>query len=186
MAQQQQRCESAAALAASSGGRRPTASRMKSTVSRRHASSVPTLVPHPASPRNPQLSPLQVRCFVSVSHRYAFKHYFTLFHVFAFYTTFHCSSRSGSSRFFCQVLLLAFFFTLHARTLETDDDALESKITCQTFFRVTELMRSPPVRWSSRSCRSLPPTPTPSYHHPLHPPLPAMGMVAERKKRFEL
>ncbi|XP_026827895.1 protein outspread isoform X2 [Ooceraea biroi] len=49
-----------------------------------------------------------------------------------------------------------------------------------------ELMRSPPVRWSSRSCRSLPPTPTPSYHHPLHPPLPAMGMVAERKKRFEL
>ncbi|EZA59782.1 Protein outspread [Ooceraea biroi] len=51
---------------------------------------------------------------------------------------------------------------------------------------VAELMRSPPVRWSSRSCRSLPPTPTPSYHHPLHPPLPAMGMVAERKKRFEL
>ncbi|XP_076627210.1 myosin phosphatase Rho interacting protein outspread isoform X2 [Colletes latitarsis] len=49
-----------------------------------------------------------------------------------------------------------------------------------------ELMRSPAVRWSSRSCRSLPPTPTPSYHHPLHPPLPAVGMVAERKKRFEL
>jgi len=47
-------------------------------------------------------------------------------------------------------------------------------------------MRSPAVRWSSRSCRSLPPTPTPSYHHPLHPPLPAVGMVAERKKRFEL
>ncbi|XP_076674012.1 myosin phosphatase Rho interacting protein outspread isoform X2 [Andrena cerasifolii] len=51
---------------------------------------------------------------------------------------------------------------------------------------VAELMRSPAVRWSSRSCRSLPPTPTPSYHHPLHPPLPAVGMVAERKKRFEL
>ncbi|XP_029033896.2 protein outspread isoform X2 [Osmia bicornis bicornis] len=49
-----------------------------------------------------------------------------------------------------------------------------------------ELMRSPAVRWSSRSCRSLPPTPTPNYHHPLHPPLPAVGMVAERKKRFEL
>ncbi|XP_076382798.1 myosin phosphatase Rho interacting protein outspread isoform X3 [Megalopta genalis] len=49
-----------------------------------------------------------------------------------------------------------------------------------------ELIRSPTVRWSSRSCRSLPPTPTPSYHHPLHPPLPAVGMVAERKKRFEL
>ncbi|XP_076233527.1 myosin phosphatase Rho interacting protein outspread isoform X1 [Calliopsis andreniformis] len=49
-----------------------------------------------------------------------------------------------------------------------------------------ELMRSPAVRWSSRSCHSLPPTPTPSYHHPLHPPLPAVGMVAERKKRFEL
>ncbi|XP_050473401.1 myosin phosphatase Rho interacting protein outspread isoform X2 [Bombus vancouverensis nearcticus] len=49
-----------------------------------------------------------------------------------------------------------------------------------------ELMRSPAVRWSSRSCRSLPPTPTPSYHHTLHPPLPAVGMVAERKKRFEL
>ncbi|XP_053988582.1 protein outspread isoform X2 [Hylaeus volcanicus] len=49
-----------------------------------------------------------------------------------------------------------------------------------------ELMRSPAVRWSSRSCRSLPPTPSPSYHHPLHPPLPAVGMVAERKKRFEL
>ncbi|KAL0120206.1 hypothetical protein PUN28_008096 [Cardiocondyla obscurior] len=49
-----------------------------------------------------------------------------------------------------------------------------------------ELMRSPAVRWSSRSCRSLPPTPTPSYHHALHPPLPAVGMVAERKKRFEL
>ncbi|XP_061928467.1 protein outspread isoform X5 [Apis cerana] len=49
-----------------------------------------------------------------------------------------------------------------------------------------QLMRSPAVRWSSRSCRSLPPTPTPSYHHPLHPPLPAVGMVAERKKRFEL
>ncbi|XP_020282640.1 protein outspread isoform X2 [Pseudomyrmex gracilis] len=49
-----------------------------------------------------------------------------------------------------------------------------------------ELMRSPTVRWSSRSCRSLPPTPTPSYHHPLHPPLPVVGMVAERKKRFEL
>ncbi|KOX68453.1 Protein outspread [Melipona quadrifasciata] len=51
---------------------------------------------------------------------------------------------------------------------------------------VAELMRSPAVRWSSRSCRSLPPTPTPNYHHPLHPPLPAVGMVAERKKRFEL
>ncbi|EFN72300.1 Protein outspread [Camponotus floridanus] len=51
---------------------------------------------------------------------------------------------------------------------------------------VAELMRSPAMRWSSRSCRSLPPTPTPSYHHPLHPPLPAVGMVAERKKRFEL
>ncbi|XP_011881785.1 PREDICTED: uncharacterized protein LOC105569716 isoform X2 [Vollenhovia emeryi] len=51
---------------------------------------------------------------------------------------------------------------------------------------VAELMRSPALRWSSRSCRSLPPTPTPSYHHPLHPPLPAVGMVAERKKRFEL
>ncbi|XP_076755753.1 myosin phosphatase Rho interacting protein outspread isoform X2 [Xylocopa sonorina] len=49
-----------------------------------------------------------------------------------------------------------------------------------------ELMRSPAMRWSSRSCRSLPPTPTPNYHHPLHPPLPAVGMVAERKKRFEL
>ncbi|KAF3428827.1 hypothetical protein E2986_13304 [Frieseomelitta varia] len=36
-----------------------------------------------------------------------------------------------------------------------------------------QLMRSPAVRWSSRSCRSLPPTPTPNYHHPLHPPLPA-------------
>lgn len=54
------------------------------------------------------------------------------------------------------------------------------------YLYVTELMRSPTVRWSSRSCRSLPPTPTPSYHHPLHPPLPAVGMVAERKKRFEL
>ncbi|KAI4497164.1 hypothetical protein M0802_007648 [Mischocyttarus mexicanus] len=52
---------------------------------------------------------------------------------------------------------------------------------------VAELMRrSPLLRWSSRNCRSLPPTPLPSYHQPLHPPLPAVGMVAERKKRFEL
>ncbi|XP_015172858.1 PREDICTED: protein outspread isoform X3 [Polistes dominula] len=52
---------------------------------------------------------------------------------------------------------------------------------------VAELMRrSPLLRWSSRNCRSLPPTPLPNYHQPLHPPLPAVGMVAERKKRFEL
>ncbi|XP_046820645.1 protein outspread isoform X3 [Vespa crabro] len=51
---------------------------------------------------------------------------------------------------------------------------------------VAELMRSPLLRWSSRNCRSLPPTPLPSYHQPLHPPLPAVGMVAERKKRFEV
>lgn len=50
----------------------------------------------------------------------------------------------------------------------------------------SELMRSPLLRWSSRNCRSLPPTPLPSYHQPLHPPLPAVGMVAERKKRFEV
>ncbi|XP_025163841.1 protein outspread isoform X2 [Harpegnathos saltator] len=66
----QQRCESAALVA---GGRR--ASRMRSSSSttpitnssnnsssnssRRHIPSVPTLVTHPASPRNPQLSPLQ-------------------------------------------------------------------------------------------------------------------------------
>ncbi|XP_018345806.1 PREDICTED: protein outspread isoform X2 [Trachymyrmex septentrionalis] len=51
---QQQRCESALVT---SGGRRP--SRMKNSSSRRHTPSVPTLVAHPASPRNPQLSPLQ-------------------------------------------------------------------------------------------------------------------------------
>ncbi|XP_014489456.1 PREDICTED: protein outspread isoform X3 [Dinoponera quadriceps] len=67
--QQLKRCESAALAA---GGRRTN--RMKSShississnnnssssnSSRRHTPSVPTLVTHPASPRNPQLSPLQ-------------------------------------------------------------------------------------------------------------------------------
>ncbi|XP_076227933.1 myosin phosphatase Rho interacting protein outspread isoform X3 [Nomia melanderi] len=67
------------------------------------------------------------------------------------------------------------------------DDPRTSRLTPEPpALSVAELMRSPAVRWSSRSCRSLPPTPTPSYHHPLHPPLPAVGMVAERKKRFEL
>ncbi|XP_016911244.2 protein outspread isoform X3 [Apis cerana] len=67
------------------------------------------------------------------------------------------------------------------------DNPPESRLTPEPpALSVAELMRSPAVRWSSRSCRSLPPTPTPSYHHPLHPPLPAVGMVAERKKRFEL
>ncbi|KAL6255893.1 hypothetical protein P5V15_013134 [Pogonomyrmex californicus] len=72
-------------------------------------------------------------------------------------------------------------YTLRANARHT------SRLTPEpTALSVAELMRSPTVRWSSRSCRSLPPTPTPSYHHPLHPPLPAVGMVAERKKRFEL
>ncbi|XP_076183646.1 myosin phosphatase Rho interacting protein outspread isoform X2 [Ptiloglossa arizonensis] len=67
------------------------------------------------------------------------------------------------------------------------DNPRTSRLTAEPpALSVAELMRSPAVRWSSRSCRSLPPTPTPSYHHPLHPPLPAVGMVAERKKRFEL
>ncbi|CAK9821946.1 Protein outspread [Anthophora retusa] len=72
-------------------------------------------------------------------------------------------------------------YSLHA------DNPRASRLTPEPpALSVAELMRSPAVRWSSRSCRSLPPTPTPSYHHPLHPPLPAVGMVAERKKRFEL
>ncbi|XP_046620410.1 protein outspread isoform X1 [Neodiprion virginianus] len=72
-------------------------------------------------------------------------------------------------------------FTLRSNTRHP------SRLTPEpTALSVAELTRSPSVRWSGRSCRSLPPTPTPTYHHPLHPPLPAVGMVAERKKRFEL
>ncbi|XP_076674016.1 myosin phosphatase Rho interacting protein outspread isoform X6 [Andrena cerasifolii] len=50
----QQRCESAALVP---GGR--TASKVKSSNIRRHTASVPTILTRPASPRNPQLSPLQ-------------------------------------------------------------------------------------------------------------------------------
>ncbi|XP_012265785.2 protein outspread isoform X2 [Athalia rosae] len=50
----QQRCELAAGTP---GGRR--ASKVKNSNTRRHTPSVQTLVTHPTSPRNPQLSPLQ-------------------------------------------------------------------------------------------------------------------------------
>ncbi|XP_063972956.1 protein outspread isoform X2 [Diachasmimorpha longicaudata] len=49
-----------------------------------------------------------------------------------------------------------------------------------------ELMRSPSVRWSGRICRSLPPTPILGYQNSLYPSLTSVGMVAERKKRFEV
>lgn len=80
---QQQRCESAVAP-----GRR--ANRMKSNSStRRHTPSVPTLVTHPASPRNPQLSPLQVRFALFVAllswSLYRFVHAIR-FHVYCIFT----------------------------------------------------------------------------------------------------
>ncbi|XP_066599345.1 protein outspread isoform X3 [Prorops nasuta] len=51
---------------------------------------------------------------------------------------------------------------------------------------VAELTRSPAVRWTSKTCRSVPSATIPNYRHTLHPQLPAVGMVAERKKRFEI
>lgn len=52
----QQRCESTAPAVA---GRAATKSKNSNT--RRHTASMPTILARPASPRNPQLSPLQVR-----------------------------------------------------------------------------------------------------------------------------
>ena len=52
----QQRCESTAPAMA---GRAATKSKNSNT--RRHTASMPTILARPVSPRNPQLSPLQVR-----------------------------------------------------------------------------------------------------------------------------
>ncbi|XP_043274219.1 protein outspread isoform X2 [Venturia canescens] len=73
-----------------------------------------------------------------------------------------------------------------AHTIDTNPRNTSGLTPEPSALSVAELMRSPSVRWSGRGCRSLPSTPTPGYHNSLYPPLPAVGMVAERKKRFEL
>ena len=99
---------------------------------------------------------------------------------------------------FIDTFLVLFLLKLNVLTACDTDDLFpffnlmqfsinsHGKQAIRKFRLFVELMRSPSVRWPGRNCRSLSSTPTPGYQNSLYPPLPAVGMVAERKKRFEL
>jgi len=114
---------------------------MKSS-SRRHTPSVPTLVTHPASPRNPQLSPLQVRSPCSSLRQ-------CLSRVIVGTFTFLYVCFSYSTRHTTRALLCTFAFRLprHASRLSVQKlRKLSAGMTIMSFYRADEVSASEMVQ----------------------------------------